>query len=527
MFGLFKKKNKVELVDGKIHIPKDLVNYSNYMEIELNFCLDKDNAFYVAMPSKDKLNIVRNIFDVDLKTQLNKEESYRSFPFKLQPWDHQLKAMMKADFRSGFAYFMEQGTGKTKASLDEAQVLFQKEFINNVLIVCPKSLMGTWRDEVKMHLPEYTINVWKQESIGNSGMTINIINVDALKTGKGFEFAMSAANPRTLMILDESTSIKNLKAKRTAAVLKIGQNTGVRRILTGTPITKNPLDLYSQLLFLDPWFWKGSGYYSFRSKYAVMGGYQNKQVVGFKNLKALVEQIDEVSFRVTKDECLDLPPKVYSTRYIELTKSQKTEYKRLRQELGKFAVSESTGNVYNKTMVTLGKMHQLVGGNLDGVHHEANKIVECVDILREGSGKTLIWCKYIKEIERLKMTLEDNGFKVGTYHGSVSIKKREQNKLDFNEGDMDVLILQYACGGVGLTLNSANTVIFYSNDYTYADRVQAEDRCHRGGQTKSINYIDLVCDGTIDDRILAILRNKKSLSEEVMNNLGDSEWMNF
>ena len=442
------------------------------------------------------------------------------FPFKLEPWEHQIDAMKKANLGKGFAYFMEQGTGKTKTVIDEAQVMASQAEINSVTIICPKSLMGTWKDEIITHCVDYQITLWKDKIVyGEGNLRFSIINIDAIKTEKGFCFAYNRTGNKSMLIIDESTSIKNFKAKRTQYALRIAKEAKFKRILTGTPITKNPLDLYSQMLFLDPWFWAGSSFYAFRNRYAVLGGYMGKEVIGFKDLDRLQSQIDPYCFRVKKEQCLDLPPKLYSSRYLELSKDQKSKYKELKKDLGKITLNEETGNIYNKTMVTLGKMHQLVGGNLEEIQYDCNKIEECVNILLEGSGKTLIWCKYINEIKRLKDTLEDNNLKVGTYHGSVPLKQREQNKLDFNTGDMDVLILQYACGGVGLTLNAASTVIFYSNDYSYADRIQAEDRCHRGGQTKSVNYIDLICKGTIDLKILNIIKSKKSLSDAIMEGL--------
>ena len=462
-----------------------------------------------------------------------RDKFFDEFPYKIRPWEHQINAMAKANLSKGFAYFMEQGTGKTKTVLDESQILNHKRMITRVVIACPKSLLMTWKNEIEMHCNNYKTEVWKDKKIyGEGNLIYSVINIDAIKTEKGFKWLQDRVHSKTLFIVDESQAIKNIKAKRTGAILMLARKAGYKRILTGTPMTKNPLDLFSQMIFLDRQFWNNKGFYSFRNKFARLGGYGGKQVVGFKNLAMLSNMVDPHSFRVTKDECLDLPPKLYSTRYLYLTSKQQSQYNELGKQLGEYWISEKTKVAYNNTMVIIGKMHQLVGGNLDDMQYDCNKIEECVNILSEGSGKTLIWCKYIKEIERLKMTLEDNGYKVGTYHGSVSAKKREENKEEFNHGDMDVLILQYSCGGVGLTLNSASTVIFYSNGYVYADRIQAEDRCHRGGQTKSVHYIDLVSlhtDGnsTIDSTILNTLQNKKSLAEEVMNNLGDSSWMNF
>tara|TARA_Y100000310_G_C20679573_1_gene815110 strand:- start:279 stop:1667 length:1389 start_codon:yes stop_codon:yes gene_type:complete len=448
---------------------------------------------------------------------------YQKFPYKVQPWQHQLDALQASDSRESFAYFMEQGTGKTKTIIDEAQILNATGKINNVIIVCPKSLMMTWKHEIECHARDYKIIIWKDKNMYLSEMisiTYYIINIDAINTGKGYEWAFARTNKESLMVIDESTVIKNHKAKRTVNAWRIGKQAGYRRILTGTPITKNPLDLYSQMVFLDPYFWSGS-FYSFRNKFAIMGGYNNKEVVGFKNQEMLTDMVDIHSFRVTKDECMTLPPKVYSKRYIEMTKEQKETYKQVSSELGSFTYSEKTGNVYNKTMTVLGKLHQIVGGNLKetGEEFDCNKINEALNILNEGAGKTLIWCRYIKEIQRLEDVLICNGYEVGTFYGEIKPKQKEKNIEAFKYGDMDVLILQYQSGGVGLNLQEAKTCIFYSNDYSYGNRIQAEDRCHRGGSKHSVNYIDLITPKSIDIKILKTLENKKSLSDEVMNGL--------
>ena len=206
---------------------------------------------------------------------------------------------------------------------------------------------------------------------------------------------------------------------------------------------------------------------------------------------------------------------------MELTSQQKKAYLSKLKEMNTLEISERTGKEYNKTMVVINQLHQISGGNLKDTNEQfdCNKIKEVLNIIEEGSGKTLIWCKYIQEIRRIKAILEDNQIKTGAFYGDVPLKQREANVLSFNEEDMQVLILQYQSGGMGLTLNSASTVIFYSNDYSYANRIQAEDRCHRGGQTKSVTYIDLICPRTIDIKILNVLKNKKNLSDDVMEGL--------
>jgi len=514
------------IYNHKIIVPMGCVDHKNKTELrDAGFRYVKMAEALVMVYNKKSIGTVEKIFKGwKAPAPPQGEHKVNRFKFKVSPWAHQRDALKASDQKESFALFMEQGTGKTKVVIDEASMMFKEGKITNVLILCPKSLLATWEKEIVCHCREYVINTWKKkDEVSNSedGIVFSLINIDAINTRKGYDWAFYKTNLETLMIVDESTIIKNIKAKRTSYAVALGKQSGFRRILTGTPITKSPVDLYSQMLFLDPWFWGGKSFYSFRNYFAVMGGYMKKQIIGYQNIESLIEMVDNVSFRVTKEECLDLPAKVYGKRVIEMTPAQKRAYEKTKKELGAYEYNEKTNSVYNKTMVVLGKLHQIVGGNIKetGEAFDCNKIEETISIIQQGSGKTLIWCKYVQEIKRLKAVLEDNKIKTGTFYGGVHLKEREANVIAFNEEDMQVLILQYQSGGMGLTLNAASTVIFYSNDYSYANRIQAEDRCHRGGQTKSVTYIDLITNNTIDVKILNALRHKKSLSDLVLEEL--------
>jgi SNF2 family DNA or RNA helicase len=519
----------IKLENGRIIIPNDKVSFNNAEEVQKNFNYDKKKDAYTALPNPEKVSMVKKLFDVHIEVPSGRFEPYEYAPyFKLAPWEHQRDALKASNMEKSFAYFMEQGTGKSKCIIDEA-VIMEKvtKSIDKVVIICPKSLMATWEKEISTHVhpDQYRCFRWGKKGWGGNetktALDFHIYNIDAVNTKKGYESLILLVGQSTFMAVDESTTIKNIKAQRTQKTLQIAKQAGVRRILTGTPITKNPLDLYSQMMFLDPWFWGGKSYWAFRNQYAVMGGYDMKEVVGFKNQKQLTNLLDGSSFRVTKEECLDLPSKIYSNREVGLTPQQKKAYLSKVKEIGTLGVSKKTGKEYNKTMVVINQLHQITGGNLKDTNEQfpCDKIKEVLSIIEEGSGKTLIWCKYVQEIKRLKAVLEDNKIKTGTFYGGVHLKEREANVIAFNEEDMQVLILQYQSGGMGLTLNAASTVIFYSNDYSYANRIQAEDRCHRGGQTKSVTYIDLICPRTIDIKILGVLKNKKNLSDDVMEGL--------
>ena len=232
-----------------------------------------------------------------------------NYKFKTKPYAHQLTALEKSWNKETFAYFMEMGTGKTKVLLDNAAMLYDKGKINGVLIVAPKGVIGTWHNqEIPAHLPDHIENVvilWqanitkkqqeKLDSLFESDVSLHILimNVEAFSTDKGRVFADKFLNcHETLMVIDESTTIKTPTAKRTKSIIHLSQKAKYRRIMTGSPVTKNPLDLFSQCQFLDPWLLDFTSYYAFRNRYAEMktinvSGRQVQIVNGFKNLAEL------------------------------------------------------------------------------------------------------------------------------------------------------------------------------------------------------------------------------------------------
>ena len=276
------------------------------------------------------------------------------YKFKTKPYAHQLKALEMSWNKEVFAYFMEMGTGKSKVLLDNIAMLYDKGKINGVLIVAPKGVYKNWYDsEIPIHLPDHinsNVVLWqslttkeqkrKYDSLFKPDfdiLNIFIMNVEALSTKKGLEAARQFLNvKRTLFAVDESTTIKNPRAKRTKNILNLSKMGKYRRILTGSPVTKSPLDLYTQCFFLDPFLLDHSSYYTFRTRYAVMrtmhfNGRSINVVVGYHNLAELAEKLKPFSYRVLKDDCLDLPPKTYMKRVIQLTSEQKRVYDQMKQ----------------------------------------------------------------------------------------------------------------------------------------------------------------------------------------------------
>ncbi len=466
------------------------------------------------------------------------------YKFKTPPYKHQLDALEKSWNKETFAYFMEMGTGKTKVLIDNLSVLYDKGKINGALIVAPKGVIGTWyNQEIPAHLADHvshksvlwqsTINQKQQDKLDTlfetgEDLHILIMNVEALSSEKGTRFATKFLNcHKTLMAIDESTTIKNPKAKRTKNIIALSKLAKYRRILTGSPVTKNPLDLYSQCEFLSPWLLNFASYYSFRNRYAEMkqvnvAGRTIQLVAGFKNLGELSDSVKTFSYRVLKEDCLDLPEKIFMKRTIELTKEQKKVYEQMKKEAlammnGKVV---STANVLTQLM----RLQQITCGHFvadDGSTQKIknNRLNELMDVLEEVEGKAIIWAHYqydIKAIiEEIKKVYGPGS--VVDYYGKTPQDKRQPNIKKFQgKNGTRFLVGTPQTGGYGITLTQAHTVIYYSNGYDLEKRLQSEDRAHRIGQTKPVTYVDIIAEDTVDNKIVKALRKKVNIASEVM-----------
>ena len=468
-----------------------------------------------------------------------------NYKFKTKPYKHQLTALEKSWNRETYAYFMEMGTGKTKVLIDNAAMLYDKGKINGVLIIAPKGVVGTWyNQEIPTHLPTHIENVsvlWqsnitKEQSrklgtLFNTGEELHllIMNVEALSTTKGVDFARKfLLSHNTLIAIDESTTIKNPKAKRTKNISSLSIMAKYRRIMTGSPVTKNPLDLFSQCYFLDPYLLGHESYYSFRMRYAIMktaniAGRQIQLVSGFKNLGELSDKLKPFSYRVLKEDCLDLPDKIFMKRQIKLSSEQLKLYDQMRKE----ALATLNGKQVTtvNALTQLMRLHQITCGHFtadDGTTQRIpnNRISELMDVLDEIEGKAIIWAHYqwdIKDIIKEIVKVHGPG-SVVDYYGLTPQDERQGNIKKFQNPTNSVrfLVGTPQTGGYGITLTAANTVIYYSNGYDLEKRLQSEDRAHRIGQSKSVTYVDLICDDTVDEKIVKSLRKKINIASEVL-----------
>ncbi len=446
------------------------------------------------------------------------------------------------------ALLMEMGTGKSKVAIDTASYLYQHGKVNGLLIFGNNGSYSNWAtDEIPTHMPdlvERNVVVWK----GATGkrmermleslfvpdafhLQVLVMNIEALAYEKGLRVALRFARThRTLTVIDESTTIKNHKAKRTKGAMAIGKESVARRILTGSAVTNNPLDIYAQAEFLCHGALGFTSWYAFRAHYAELQeirlrdtGRKVKVVVGYRALDKLTADLRAFSFIIKKEDCLDLPPKVYERYKVEMTPEQT----RLYDQLKRTSVAELEAEQFVTARVVLTKLlrlHQLVCGHLtddEGEAHDipSQRLTALHTVLDEMSTPVIIWANYRADIFAIAKSLakrNEGTARVASYFGDTSDQQRNDIREQFQAGRLDYLVCNPQTAGYGLTLTRANNVVYYSNNFDAEKRQQSEDRCHRIGQTKSVTYVDLYCPGTVDEKILKALRSKKALADKVL-----------
>ena len=468
------------------------------------------------------------------------------YEYKTEPYDHQKEALEKSWEQTEHALFMEMGCGKSKVLLDNIALLYLKGLINSAIIVAPKGVYDNWVDgEIPIHVPDYiTKKVYRwspAETQKNKSMREDILkfstdlhfvvmNIEAFSTKKGTDFASKfLLNKRALFAIDESTTIKSPTATRTKNTVRLAKYAVHRRILTGSPVTRSPLDLYTQCEFLDPSLLGFSSYYSFRARFAEMvdrsaGGRTFKQVLGYKNLDELNALIQPFSYRVLKKDCLDLPDKVYTVRKIEMSPEQKKAY----DELKRYAMTELSNSeqVSVTSVITqLLRLHQISCGftrtdTKQDVELKSARLEELMNILEETDGKIIIWANYRYDIQRIVRSIQDEYGQgsVGAYYGDTSDEDRRKTVQLFQDktSELKYIVGNTQTGGYGINLTAASTVFYYSNNFDLEKRLQSEDRAHRIGQVNKVTYIDIICKNTVDEKIVTSLKAKQNIASKVL-----------
>lgn len=469
----------------------------------------------------------------------------------MKPFAHQLAELEKHALTLHRALWWEQGTGKTKAVLDTVHSLFVHEAIDALFVLAPPSVEENWiRDEIPKHLEglgvPYRTHLWStgrrhtklhQDSFARlfeaDGLTLPVLAMaypammtdDGAKAGKKF-----LERFRCMMVADESTKIKSPDAKTTKRVLAAARYAKARRALNGTPAADDPFEMFSQVKFVDPNAWRALGINDFTQFKTFFGEWEKKQrkdgreypsLIRHKNLDILQRVVLEVGSRVLKKDVLDLPPKLYSKRYFEMSPKQSKLYHQLRRD---FIVElESEKEITAElAIVRMMRLQQIACGYVkaDGDElvpiEEKNPRIACLEEeLETVEGSAILWGKYNVDVDLMARSLREAGRTFVTFDGRTDPDDRARAKDAFQAGDVQYFVSKPAVAGRGLTLTRARTVIYYDNDFSMDSRLQSEDRAHRIGQEHPVRYVDILAKGTVDEHILDVLRGKLVLGAQV------------
>jgi superfamily II DNA or RNA helicase len=439
-----------------------------------------------------------------------------------EPYEHQKRAMQLAYARDAFFLSMEQGTAKTKVAIDVGCAHYLHQRVQYVVIVCPMSVCRTWEDELRTHCPLPFV-VHRADSkfkgvsnIRDGEICFIIAGVESFSQGRaGAAFMAWAPYHKFMMVIDESHSIKTHSTVRTQILQQIGRQAKVRLCLTGTPVTKSLIDLYSQYEFLDPNIIGIGDFYAFRNRYAIMGGFKKKNIIGYDNVEEFMGFIQPYTFAITKKECLDLPEKIYTRRYIELSKAHRDQYAALKKNaLEPFELKN--------VLVKMLRLRQLLGGflpNEDGVPvaripaKDNTRLQALITELEVLQGPVIIFCEWVPELRLITDVLPEG--KAAVFTSDLDADQRQALIHGFQNGVYRYFVSTTQLAHVGLTLTAAETVIYYSHSNSYVIRTQSEDRAHRAGLRHPVTYIDFVANKTVDETLVAAHEVKLDLATYV------------
>jgi SNF2 family DNA or RNA helicase len=485
---------------------------------------------------------------------------------KTQGMRHQMQAVQRMVGRPTYALFMEQGTGKTWTLLADIERLYAKGTIDSALVVAPNGVHLNWVNrEIPTHMEgDIVARAWRSGAGARhmrsledlfrprpEGQTVPLrilaVNIDALVTKKGYDFCerfMLSGKP--IIVLDESSRIKNPDAARTKALMRLRHYCKGARIASGTPVTNSPVDVFAQMEFLESGLLGTTSYRAFVAEYAdvlptnhpLMQNMVRRnpraayaQIIArnpdgsprWRNLDKLQKLLEPHSFRVLKKDCLDLPEKIYKTTTFEMNAEQQRAYDKMQDEL-RIDLGDNVELPVSE-LAALIKLQQITSGFVNtpmGIRYISDdnpRLKAFMDAVEDVDGKFIVWARFREELDAIRDALVDAGISCVQYHGGVSRDDRERAVDSFQNGDVRVFVGQPQSGGIGLTLTAAETVFYFSNDFNLETRLQSEDRAHRIGTRKNVVYIDIAAEGTVDEQIARNLQRKKRTAAVV---LGDA-----
>jgi SNF2 family DNA or RNA helicase len=468
---------------------------------------------------------------------MGEETKLQSLPVKATPYRHQCEAYgfvcgllgLGGEVASrGAALLMEMGTGKTITSIAITGALYGAGMIRRVLVTAPLSILGVWDEEFqKFAAFDYALAVLsgsgarKADTLRHmTGAPLQVAVVN-YESAWRLEQEITAWKP-DLIIADEGHKIKTHNTAVSKAMHRLGARAAYRLLLTGTVITNKAIDVFSQYKFLNPGIF-GNSFYAFRNRYFDMVGYgQHTPVMKRSKERELTERLHSIAFRATKAECLDLPAITDIVRTVELEPAAMRVYRDLVKD--SYAELGQTEVTATNILTRLLRLSQLTGGFLGGDDGAAQviskaKLDALADILDEAQqeGKKLvIIARFVPEIRAICKLLEKQQIGYSCIMGEV--KDREEQVSRFQtDPDIQVFVGQIATAGLGITLTAASIEVFYSTDYSMSNHEQAKARIHRVGQRENCTYIYLAAKGTVDEKVLAALRDKADLARTLVD----------
>jgi SNF2 family DNA or RNA helicase len=509
---------------------------------------------------------------------------------KTQPMKHQVEGLDRLSKHPYYLLACEQGTGKTWMFMADAEARFLAGQIDGVLVIAPNGVHTNWtRREIPTHMSvplmacAYTAAPTKRllkqieklfapQDPDERTLRVLAISIDSINTNSGYQMAERFLNAmRCILILDESSRIKNMESKRTGRCLRLAELARVRRCGSGTPITNSPTNAFAQFEFLRTGLLGTRSYRSFAAEYTQMMPPNSRLVLDvvarrdpnavrmyrqaikdgddvtaanllrriarfapqipavddfgmprYRNLEKLNKLMEPHMYRVTKAECLDLPEKIYQTHFFELTARQRAIYDFVNEHM-RYEHDDGRIDIFN-ALTKMTKLQQITSGfmiNADGepqyVEELATpRITALIGLIEDIEGKFIVWARYKEEIRSITAALAAAGIEYVEYHGDIRKADREEAVDSLQVGTARAFVGNGQSGGIGLTLTKAETVIYYSNDFNLETRLQSEDRAHRIGTVKNVNYIDLAAVDTIDERIARALQIKEEVASIVL-----------
>ena len=448
---------------------------------------------------------------------------------------------MEANINKGFALLFEMGCGKTLTAIAIAGAAYKGGYIKKVLIIAPTSVVAVWPKELE-EFADFPFTV--QTLLGDKRKRLRaisdleryrypklkaaVINYESVWRDDIFEALQKY--DADMIICDESQRIKTHDSKQSRAIHKLGDLARYKLILSGTPVQNNAIDIWSQYRFLDASVF-GEQFWAFKNHYCQMGGFNNKQIVRYRDLDGLIAKEHSIAFRITKEEAIDLPEQTFEVRNIEMSAKERKLYDTLKRD--SVAELESGGQISATTVLTrLLRLQQLTGGFLVKDDSDKPELVSTAkldalkdiieDYVVEAGKKLVVFARFIAEVEAIIKQADKTlpkGNKAVSIEGALKKEHRGGIVKQFQtDADTVLFIGQIDTAGTGITLTAADTCVYYSKNYNYATYEQSLSRIHRIGQRNVCTYIDLVVQDSVDEKITKALRKKEDLATKIVDN---------